>query len=45
MGQKLLEGACLARPMETQTSDSTGFQIFLKQLIVDLYDSKDAYAI
>ena len=39
-----IHGSCLARPMETQTSDSTGFQISLKQLIVDLYDSKDAYA-
>lgn len=37
-----IQGACLARPLETQASDSTGFPN-LKKMIVDLYESKTAY--
>ena len=35
MTKKVLIGSCLARPLETQASDSTGFRSF-KQIIVEL---------
>ena len=42
MSKQTKKGSCLARPLETQASDSTGFQN-LSKMIVDLYESKVAY--
>ena len=43
MTKKDLIGSCLARPLETQASDSTGFRTSLRQFIVDLDESQRAY--
>ena len=42
MKRDYLKGACLARTLETQASDSTGFRSF-KQIIVELDQSITAY--
>ena len=42
MTKNLINGSCLARPLETQASDSTGFRSF-KQIIVELDQSITAY--
>ena len=43
MTTKTKNGSCLARPLETQASDSTGFRTSLRQFIVDLDESQTAY--
>lgn len=43
MKKTIMKGACLARRLETQASDSTGFRYSLKQFIEDLDESKAAY--
>ena len=43
MTTKTKTGSCLARPLETQASDSTGFRTSLRQFIVDLDESQTAY--
>ena len=40
---KAMKGACLARGLETQASDSTGFRTSLRQLIMHLDESQTAY--
>ena len=42
MTKAVMKGSCLARPLETQASDSTGFRSF-KQFIVEWDQSKSAY--
>ena len=42
MTKNLMNGSCLARSLETQASDSTGFRSF-KQIIVELDQSITAY--
>ena len=42
MTKNVINGSCLARPLETQASDSTGFRSF-KQFIVEWDQSKSAY--
>ena len=43
MTNSVLKGACLARGLETQASDSTGFRTSLRQLISHLDESQQAY--
>ena len=43
MTKNAMKGSCLARPLETQASDSTGFRTSLRQFIVDLDESQTAY--
>ena len=43
MKKTILKGSCLARRLETQASDSTGFRYSLKQFIEYLDESKTAY--
>ena len=40
---KAMKGSCLARPLETKASDSTGFQNELLLCIMELDESKAAY--
>ena len=42
MTKNVINGSCLAQPLETQASDSTGFRSF-KQIIVELDQSITAY--
>ena len=42
MTKNVINGSCLARSLETQASDSTGFRSF-KQFIVEWDQSKSAY--
>ena len=42
MTKNVINGSCLARPLETQALDSTGFRSF-KQFIVEWDQSKSAY--
>lgn len=44
MKKTIMKGACLARSLETQASDSTGFRYSLKQFIEYLDESKTAYS-
>jgi len=43
MKKTILKGSCLARRLETQASDSTGFRYSLKQFVEYLDESKTAY--
>ena len=43
MTNSVLKGACLARGLETQASDSTGFRTSLRQFIMHLDESQTAY--
>lgn len=43
MTKAVMKGSCLARPLETKASDSTGFRTSLRQFIVDLDESQTAY--
>ena len=43
MKKTIMKGACLARSLETQASDSTGFRYSLKQFVEYLDESKTAY--
>ena len=43
MTKKAMKGSCLARSLETQASDSTGFRTSLRQFISHLDESQKAY--